>query len=192
MNIDCIVLLTLASFCSIIFDSVTSHTPKASTDLPPYFERFVRERPARSGSVGSGRGLRLDRESRASLSSSNYSEIFNTTPARCTPFIPPAAYQAMLRLNSNLLQSTNLTIPEGYLYDCLSSIHYDRQIPAYVFLSPDVMKELTFSMTLSELVGYEFDGKLTLKVNIEYGWLSLVFNGTITPPLINSSGQFIL
>ena len=170
-----IAVLTFASFCShicLIFVSVTSHAPNATTDLSPTFGRRVREQSARNEPVGGGVGTRLDRQLRASFSST-FSVIFNTTPVNCTPFIPPAAYQAMLHLNANdynePLRWTNFTIPDGYLHDCLSSIHYDRQLPTCirVFLSPYADNQLAFPMTVSELVGYSFDGKLTLKVNIE-------------------------
>ena len=144
MIIDYIGLLVLASFCSITFGSVTMQSSNATT------------------------GQYADL-------SSVYSVIFNTTPVNCTPFIPPAAYQAMLHLNANESidgQAINaLLIPDGYLHDCLSSIHYYRQLPAYLFLSPYTDTQLAFSMTVSELVGYNFDGTLTLKVNIELQWI---------------------
>ena len=173
-NIDCIALLTLASFCSIIFVFVTSHGHNTTTDLSPPFQRLVREPSVRSGPVGGRGGVRLDRELRTSLKSlsSAYSVIFNSIPVNCIPFIPSAAYQAMLHLNINdfneSLQTTDFIIPDGYLHDCLSSIHYDRQLPAYIFLSPYADNKLTFSMTVNELVGYEFDGKLTLKPESEH------------------------
>lgn len=103
-----------------------------------------------------------------------YTTIYNSTLVDCTPFIPRKVYQAMASVNlSN--SSIQTTIPHNYLYECLSSIRYDKDIPAYFFVSPfdydyDNLMSWPFFMAVSELVSFSSEGTLVLKVNINFGW----------------------
>lgn len=103
----------------------------------------------------------------------DYDSIQNTTAVNCTPFIPIPIYKTMVSYSN-----TPMPIPDRYLYNCLAAITYDKDLSAISFYSnysssftsTNDLGEVEFLITISQLLALEFDGKLTLKVNLDQIW----------------------
>lgn len=112
------------------------------------------------------------------LSSEDYPDIYQLEPRNCSSFVPPAVWAAMaeaeadfeLRNGQKLEAVTNkLLIPDDYLVECLvSSISKNaRHWNAFKYA---VDSELNFSLALNELIAFDHEGELTLKVTVELDW----------------------
>ena len=66
-----------------------------------------------------------------------------------------------------------------FLRSCLRSIPYDRRLSAFTFAATN---QIYFGISLSQLLSLDFEGHLTLKMNLDYQWTEPRLRWLLDPP----------
>ena len=88
---------------------------------------------------------------------------FVTKPLNCTQYIP----DGLLAYMQNTTPSATDFIPFSILPTCLLESDYNPSVPAFFFNNSSL---IVFGISVSEVVSFDFNGDLQVKVSLNYFW----------------------
>lgn len=96
--------------------------------------------------------------------------LYGISVLDCSEYLPLQVLEIMQEYQFDSNSTSNISIPQRYLQDCLNKSHYNKYLAPYEFSAPSKMWSLNVGMAVSHLINLDAFEDLQLKVNVGFQW----------------------